>query len=72
MGAYPLTVALWSHVSGAPGAPDHLNSYIPEPSSLAVEGEKIGIEIILVPKEAEFFAEQHIQSPPKTASGKSC
>ena len=37
-------------------------------NSLAVEGldpEKIGIEIILVPKEAEFFVEQHIQSPPK-------
>ena len=37
---------------------------------MAVEGldlEKIGIE---VPKEAEFFVEQHIQNPPKSTSGK--
>ena len=50
-----------------------MSFYISEPHiSLAVEGldpEKIGIEIILVPKEAELFVEQHIQSPPKTASG---
>ena len=41
--------------------------------SLAVEGldpEKIGIEEILVSKEAEFFIEQHIQNPPKFTSGK--
>ena len=33
---------------------------------MAVEGldlEKIGIEANLVPKEAEFFVEQHIQNP---------
>ena len=42
-------------------------------SSMAVEGldlEKIGIEANLVPKEAEFFVEQHIQNPPKSTSGK--
>ncbi len=35
--------------------------------SLAVEGldpEIIGIEVTLVSKEAQFFVEQHIQSPP--------
>ena len=32
--------------------------------------EKIGIEANLVPKEAEFFVEQHIQNPPKSTSGK--
>ena len=40
---------------------------------MAVEGldlEKIGIEADLVPKEAEFFLEQHIQNPPKSTSGK--
>ena len=40
---------------------------------MAVEGldlEKIGIEANLVPKEAEFFVEQHIQNPPKSTSGK--
>ena len=44
------------------------------PVSLAVEGfdpEEIGIEVILVPKEANFFVEQHIQNPPKSALGKS-
>ena len=43
-------------------------------SSLAVEGfdpEEIGIEMILVSKEADFFVEQHIQNPPKSALGKS-
>ena len=42
--------------------------------SLAVEGfdpEEIGIEVILVSKEADFFVEQHIQNPPKSALGKS-
>ena len=41
--------------------------------SLAVEGldpEKIGIEEILVSKEAEFFVEEHIQNPPKSTLGK--
>ena len=41
--------------------------------SMAVEGldlEKIGIEANLVPKEADFFVEQHIQNPPKSTSGK--
>ena len=33
--------------------------------------EKIGIEVILVSKEADFFVEQHIQNPPKFALGKS-
>ena len=33
--------------------------------------EKIGIEVILVSKEADFFVEQHIQNPPKSALGKS-
>ena len=45
----------------------------PSSSSMAVEGldlEKNGIEANLVPKEAEFFVEQHIQSPPKSTSGK--
>ena len=40
--------------------------------SLAVEGldlEIISIEVYLVPKEAEFFVEQHIQNPPKTVLG---
>ena len=32
--------------------------------------EKIGIEANLVPKEAEFFVEQHIQNSPKSTSGK--
>ena len=43
-------------------------------SSLAVEGfdpEEIGMEVILVSKEADFFVEQHIQNPPKSAVGKS-
>ena len=42
-------------------------------NSLAVEGldpEKIGIEEILVSKEAEFFVEEHIQNPPKSTLGK--
>ena len=29
-----------------------------------VTPEKIGIEVILVSKEADFFVEQHIQNPP--------
>ena len=42
--------------------------------SLAVEGfdpEEIGIEVILISKEADFFVEQHIQNPPKSTLGKS-
>ena len=40
---------------------------------MAVEGldlEKIGVEANLVPKEAEFFVEQHIQNHPKSTLGK--
>ena len=33
--------------------------------------EEIGIEVILVSKEANFIVEQHIQNPPKSALGKS-
>ena len=34
--------------------------------------EKNGIKTILVSLEAEFFVEQHIQNPLKSAPGKSC
>ncbi len=43
------------------------------PNSLAVEGldlEKINIEANFVPKEVEFFVEQHIQNPLKSTLGK--
>ena len=45
------------------------------PFSPAVEGfyaEINGIKQILVSLEAEIFADQHIQNPLKSASGKSC
>ena len=41
-------------------------------TSPAVEGFYAGIKQILVSLEAEIFADQHIQNPLKSASGKSC
>jgi hypothetical protein len=32
--------------------------------------EKNGIEVILVSKEAKFYAQPHIQNPPESALGK--
>ena len=60
----------------APDLPSYMKDkklYVHRQDSLAVEGldlEKIGIEEILVSKEAEFFMEEHIQNPPKSTLGK--
>ena len=43
----------------------HLNRTC-SPAFKGLDPEKIGIEEILVSKEAEFFVEEHTQNPPKS------